>query len=100
LSRSVGANVILVNGSLVCYISRGEKQLLIFLPEDEPVRSNAARELARVLASLVKDGPRRAMLVVEVNDEPVARSPLAPFLVEQGFVPTAMGYQLRAATHA
>ncbi|HEX7831898.1 MAG TPA: helicase-related protein, partial [Thermoanaerobaculia bacterium] len=47
LSRSVGANVILVNGSLVCYISRGEKQLLIFLPEDEPVRSNAARELAR-----------------------------------------------------
>jgi ATP-dependent helicase Lhr and Lhr-like helicase len=100
LSRSVGANVILVNGLLVCYISRGEKQLLTFLPEDEPLRSNAAREIARVLASLVKEGSRRAMLVVEANDEPVARSPLAPFLVEQDFVPTAMGYQLRAATHA
>jgi ATP-dependent Lhr-like helicase len=100
LSRSVGANVILVNGMLSCYISRGEKQLLVFLPEDEPVRANVARAIARTLASLVKEGPRRAMLVVEVNDEPVARSPLAPFLVEEGFVPTAMGYQLRAAAHA
>ncbi|HEX2836314.1 MAG TPA: crosslink repair DNA glycosylase YcaQ family protein [Thermoanaerobaculia bacterium] len=100
LSRSVGANVILVNGRMACYVSRGEKQLLLFLPEDEPLRSNTAREIARVLASLVKEGPRRALLLVEINDEPVARSPLAPFLVEEGFVPTAMGYQLRAAVHA
>jgi hypothetical protein len=53
-----------------------------------------------VLASLVKDGTRRAMLIVDVNGEPVARTPLAPFLVEEGFVATAMGYQLRAAAHA
>jgi len=95
LSRSVGAEVILVNGLMACYISRGEKQFYIFLPEDEPLRGLVARELAKRLAALVTDGPRRALLIVEVNDEPVARSPLAPYLAEQGFVPTAMGYQLR-----
>ena len=97
LSRSVGAEVILVNGSMACYISRGEKQFYLFLPEDEPTRTVTARAVARALASLVVQRGRRALLVAEVNDEPVARSPLAPFLVEEGFVPTAMGYQFRAA---
>jgi ATP-dependent Lhr-like helicase len=96
LSRSVGAEVILVNGAMACYISRGEKQFYLFLPEDEPARSTTAREIARALASLVHERGRRALLIAEVNDEPVARSPLAPFLVEEGFVPTAMGYQMRA----
>jgi ATP-dependent Lhr-like helicase len=97
LSRSVGAQVILVNGLMACYISRGEKQLIVFLPEDEPMRSAVAREVAKTLAALVLDGTRRAMLVTEVNDEPVSRSPLAPFLVEEGFSPSAMGYQLRGS---
>jgi ATP-dependent Lhr-like helicase len=96
LSRSVGANVILVNGLMACYISRGEKQLMIFLPEDEPVRSTVAREVARALALLVRDGTRRALLIAEINDEPASRSPLGPFLVEEGFAVTAMGYQMRA----
>jgi ATP-dependent helicase Lhr and Lhr-like helicase len=95
LSRSVGAEVILVNGLMACYISRGEKQLYLFLPEDEPMRSIVGREVAKALASLVHEGERRALLVAEVNDEPAARSALAPFLVEQGFVGTAMGLQLR-----
>jgi ATP-dependent helicase Lhr and Lhr-like helicase len=100
LSRSVGAQVILVNGLMACYISRGEKQLIVFLPEDEPVRSNVARAVARELAALVHEGTRRAMLITEINDEPVARHPIAPFLIEEGFSPSAMGYQLRAAVHA
>jgi hypothetical protein len=45
----------------------------------------------------LRDGVRRALLVTEINDEPAARSPLAPFLVEEGFAATAMGYQLRHA---
>ncbi|HYH07772.1 MAG TPA: DEAD/DEAH box helicase [Thermoanaerobaculia bacterium] len=96
LSRSVGANVILVNGLMACYISRGEKQLMVFLPEDEPVRSTVAREIAKALASIVRNGTRRALLIAEINDEPASRSPLGPFLVEEGFVSTAMGYQMRA----
>ena len=100
LSRSVGANVILVNGLMACYVSRGEKQLFVFLPEDEPVRSIVAREVAKALAAIVLDGKRRALLITEINDEPVSRSPLAPFLVEHGFSPTGMGYQLRHRAHA
>ena len=100
LSRSVGAEVILVNGLLACYVSRGEKQFYVFLPEDEPSRSAAAREVARALAALVHEGGRRALLIAEVNDEPASRSVLAPFLAEEGFTATAMGMQLRARQHA
>mgnify|MGYP003694227275 CR=1 FL=1 len=32
----VGATVILVNGSLASYLARGDRQLLVFLPESEP----------------------------------------------------------------
>ena len=97
LSRSVGAEVILVSGLMACYVSRGEKQFYVFLPEDEPVRSTVAREIARTLASLVRDGRRRALLVNEINEKPAARSALAPFLTEAGFVATAMGMQIRQA---
>ncbi|HEX6086487.1 MAG TPA: DEAD/DEAH box helicase [Thermoanaerobaculia bacterium] len=96
LSRSVGAEVILVNGIMACYVSRGEKQFYVFLPDHEPARSTIAREIAKTLAALVHEGGRRALLVNEVNDEPASRSVLAPFLAEAGFVATAMGMQLRA----
>ncbi|HVE71464.1 MAG TPA: DEAD/DEAH box helicase [Thermoanaerobaculia bacterium] len=96
LSRSVGAEVILVNGLMACYVSRGEKQFYVFLPEDEPTRSMVAREIAKKLAALVTEGGRRALLIAEVNDEPASRSVLAPFLAEAGFTATAMGMQLRA----
>lgn len=96
LSRSVGAQVILVNGLMACYISRGEKQLYLFLPEDEPQRSIVARAVAKTLAALVHEGGRRALLIAEVNEEPATRSAITPFLVEEGFVGTAMGLQLRA----
>ncbi|HUP62884.1 MAG TPA: crosslink repair DNA glycosylase YcaQ family protein [Thermoanaerobaculia bacterium] len=95
LSRSVGAHVILVNGLMACYLTRGEKQLFVFLPEDEPLRSMVAREIAKALASLVPE-KRRALLISEINDEPASRSALGPFLAEEGFAATAMGYQLRA----
>ncbi|HVS30834.1 MAG TPA: crosslink repair DNA glycosylase YcaQ family protein [Thermoanaerobaculia bacterium] len=100
LSRAVGARVILVNGALVLYIGRGEKQLTTFLPDDEPARGMAGREIARTLAALVRDGARRALLISEVDAQPVAKSALAPFLVEEGFTPTAMGYQLRRPSGA
>ncbi|HWW62801.1 MAG TPA: DEAD/DEAH box helicase, partial [Thermoanaerobaculia bacterium] len=49
LTRSVGASVILVNGALAAYVSRGEKQVFVFLPENEPTRSMTAREIAKAL---------------------------------------------------
>ncbi len=98
LTRSVGPSVILVNGQLACYVARGEKELKIFLPEDEPSRRVVAKEIARSLALLVVSGQRRAMLITEINDEPVSRSTIAPFLAEAGFAPSGMGYQMRASS--
>ncbi|HEY2091228.1 MAG TPA: DEAD/DEAH box helicase [Thermoanaerobaculia bacterium] len=100
LTRSVGASAIIVNGALAAYVGRGEKQIATFLPEDEPARSVAARAVANALASLVRNGVRRALLIAEIDDAPVAKSPLAPMLAEAGFTPSAMGYQMRALAHA
>jgi len=97
LTRSVGASVILVNGALAAYIGRGEKQILTFLPEEEPSRGMVGRAIAAALASRVDEGTRRALLISEVDGKPVARSPLAPFLVDAGFSPSAVGYQKRHA---
>jgi len=91
----VGASVILVNGALACYVSRGEKQLHVFLPEDEPERTHVAREVARTVADRVRLGARKAMLVTEISGKPTSEHPLAPFLIDEGFIATAMGFQLR-----
>ena len=87
-TRSVGALVILVNGELGAYISRGGRQLQIYLPEDEPARSTVARALARRLAGL-------GLLIAEINGAHAAGHPLAPFLIEAGFSPSAMGFHVR-----
>jgi len=87
-TRSAGSLVIIVNGALAAYISRGARQLLAFLPEDEPARSTTARALATTLARL-------GLLVHEVNGLPAAEHPLSPYLIEAGFSPSAMGFQIR-----
>ena len=99
-TRTVGASVILVNGLLGAYLHRGDKQMQLFLPDEEPVRSEVAREVARKLASLVNEGQRRAVFVAEVNGRPVAESPLAPYLAEAGFLGSAVGYQMRVTAKA
>jgi ATP-dependent Lhr-like helicase len=96
LMRIPGSSVILVNGALAAYIGRGEKQLTIFLPEDEPLRSSMSREVAGALAKLVTGGSRRALLVTEINGQPAAKSVLASFLVEAGFTPGGAGYLMRS----
>src|SRR5213075_3274806 len=96
LTRSVGASVVLVNGALAAYVGRGEKQIALFLPEDEPARSTFARAVAKALASLVQSGARRALLITEIDDAPVSKSALAPMLAEAGFAAGSMGYQMRS----
>jgi ATP-dependent helicase Lhr and Lhr-like helicase len=98
-TRSVGAGVILVNGMLAAYVGRADRQFLTFLPEDEPARSLVARELARTLFRLATGGSGRdGMLVSELDGRTATEHPLAPFLLEAGFVRRAGGFQ--AASHA
>ena len=86
-SRSVGALVVLVNGEAAAWISRG-RQLLVWLPQDEPQRSATAAAVAHELAAL-------GLLVAEINGAPADAHPLAPHLERAGFSRSPHGYQLR-----
>jgi ATP-dependent helicase Lhr and Lhr-like helicase len=97
-TRSVGSVVVLVNGAMAAYISRGARQLTAFLPEDEPARSIVGRALATRLAQLARgDNGRMALLIAEINGIPASEHPLASYLVQAGFSPSAMGFQIRRA---
>jgi ATP-dependent Lhr-like helicase len=95
-TRSVGSVVVLVNGALAAYISRGARQLSVVLPEDEPARSVTARALATRLGQLARgEQGRMALLIGEVNGIPTSEHPLAPYLIDAGFSPSAMGFHMR-----
>ncbi len=55
LSRSVGATVILRNGDLVAYLRRNNPAIQVFLPDDDPDRSAAARDLAAFLFQMAQE---------------------------------------------
>jgi ATP-dependent Lhr-like helicase len=91
-TRTAGAIVILVDGFLVGYLRRGERELLLFAPEEEPTRSRLVRAAARALAGL---SAPRGMFVAEIDGAPATTHRAAPLLVEAGFAITAMGLQRR-----
>ena len=97
ITRSVGARVILVNGALAGYLRRGERELILFLPEAEPQRSQFAREVARMLLHLAvaREESRRGMLLAEINGEPAVAHAASRVFIQEGFVATAMGLQAR-----
>jgi ATP-dependent Lhr-like helicase len=96
-TRSVGATVVLVNGSLAAYLARGDRQLVTYLPESEPERSKTARAVARVLIDRARTGGEspRGMLIEEIDGVPSATHPIAKLLTEAGFVSGALGLQAR-----
>ena len=105
LQRSVGARVILCDGALVAYLRRGNPNLQVWLPEEEPGRGQVARALAEFLvtrvqgqeavASAADAGSRVGMLVASVNGVAVAESVMARYLLDAGFVAGAMGFNVR-----
>jgi ATP-dependent Lhr-like helicase len=94
-TRSVGATVALVDGGLAAYLSRGDRQLTTYLPDAEPQRSRASRAIARMLIERARSGGDRprGMLIEEIDGVPPSAHPLAPYLVEAGFIGGAMGFQ-------
>jgi ATP-dependent Lhr-like helicase len=99
LTRSVGARVILCDGTLVAYLRRGNPNVQMFLPEEEPQRSQVARSLAEFLVSRVHDDEdvsgRGGMLIASVNGVAVAEHWMARFLLDAGFAAGAMGFNVR-----
>ena len=103
LTRSVGAKVILCDGALAAYLRRGNPNLQVWLPEEEPARGQVGRALAEFLVGrvrMVRDGDddgsgRAGMLIASVNGVAVAESPMARYLLDAGFQAGAMGFNVR-----
>jgi ATP-dependent Lhr-like helicase len=96
-TRTAGARVVIVNGRLAAWISRGDRQLIACLPDDEPERSMVGRALAGQLVEIARRAPegRRGWLIEAINGQPAMAHPASAFLLERGFTATAMGLQLR-----
>jgi ATP-dependent Lhr-like helicase len=88
-TRSAGTLVVLVDGRLSAWIGRGDRQVLSWLPDDEPRRQQTARGIAEALAEL--SSAREGLLVTEIDGVTVADHALAPFLEAAGFSRGALG---------
>ena len=103
LTRAAYAEVILRNGQLVAWLRRSNPNLLIFLPPEEPERSQAASGLAHFLSARGQDRLRAAsnhagqqgVLITTINGQPVAAHPMARFLMDAGFSAGPLGMNLR-----
>jgi ATP-dependent Lhr-like helicase len=99
LTRSAYAEVILRNGQLVAWLRRGNPNILVFLPADEPERSQAASGLAHFLCNRGQERMRtnrhQGVLITTINGQQVAAHPMARFLMDAGFHPGPLGMHLR-----
>jgi len=97
-TRTVGALVVLVDGLAAGYLRRGERDLLLALPESEPGRSRVAQALARALIQLALARPegQRGMFLETINGVRAGLHPAARWFVAEGFAVGADGLQYRA----
>ncbi len=99
LTRAAYAEVILRNGELVAWLKRGNPNLLVFLPAEEPERSQAAAGLAHFLCTRGQERMRASnhegALITTINGQPVAAHSMAHFLMDAGFHAGPLGMHLR-----
>jgi ATP-dependent Lhr-like helicase len=97
LTRSAGAHVVLVDGELAAYVTRGEGEVFTLLPAEEPKRSQAARAAAQALLRwAVAAGVPTLGWSAETSGPALAKGPLAPFLADAGFAASGPGFRLVA----
>jgi Lhr-like helicase len=99
LTRASYAEVILRNGQLVAWLRRANPNLLVFLPTEEPERSQTAAGLAHFLCGRgqqrMRGNNHEGVLITTINGQPVAAHPMARFLMDAGFHPGPLGMHLR-----
>ena len=99
LTRAAYAEVILRNGRLVAWLKRGNPNLLMFLPAEEPERSQTATGLAHFLCARgqarMHTHSHEGVLITTINGQPAAAHFLARFLMDAGFHPGPLGMHLR-----
>jgi ATP-dependent Lhr-like helicase len=99
LTRAAYAEVILWNGKLVAWLRRNNPNLLVFLPVEEPDRSQVGAGLAHFLCTRGQErlhaASREGVLITTINGQPVAAHPMARFLMDAGFHAGPLGMHLR-----
>jgi ATP-dependent Lhr-like helicase len=97
-TRTVGALVVLVDGLAAGYLRRGERDLLLALPEAEPSRGRVAQALARALIQLALSRPegQRGLFLETINGVRAGQHPATRWFVSEGFAVGADGLQYRA----
>jgi ATP-dependent Lhr-like helicase len=99
LTRASYAEVILRNGQLVAWLRRGNPNLLVFLPAEEPERGQTAAGLAHFLCARgqqrMRGNSHEGVLITTINGQPVAAHPMARFLMDAGFHAGPLGMHLR-----
>ena len=103
LTRAAYAQVVLCAGRLVAWLRRANPNLLIFLPQDEPERTQIADGLANFLADQGQtrlnhdqsNNHNSGYLISTINGLPVALHPMANYLSRAGFHPGPLGMHLR-----
>jgi hypothetical protein len=81
---------------MTVYLARGDREITVCLPENEPLRTRAARAAAHGLMSAGRGdrGLPRAMAITTVNGEPALNHPFAVYLEEAGFVRAGTGLHI------
>src|SRR5581483_3994343 len=84
-------------GKLAAFFRRRNPALQVFLPAEEPERSQVARLLAQKLAAAAIrwQARRSGLLIATINEQPANDHFLGRLLEDSGFVATAAGYQMR-----
>jgi ATP-dependent Lhr-like helicase len=99
LTRAAYAEVILRNGQLVAWLRRNNPNILVFLPSDEPERSQAASGLAHFLAARGQQRMQRnrheGVLLTTINGQPAAAGFMSRYLMDAGFHIGPLGLHLR-----
>jgi ATP-dependent Lhr-like helicase len=103
LTRSVGSSVVLRTGELVAYLRRNNPNVQVFLPGEEPDRTNAARDLSHFLATIAQEEMRRSenhrggLLISTINGQAAGLHFLGRFLQDAGFQIGPSGFNLSRA---
>jgi ATP-dependent Lhr-like helicase len=99
LTRAAYAEVVLRNGQLVAWLRRGNPNILVFLPAEEPERGQVAAGLSHFLCARGQERMRhnthQGVLITTINGQPVAAHPMARYLMDAGFHPGPLGMHLR-----
>ena len=99
LTRAAYAEVILRNGELVTWLRRANPNILVFLPPEEPERSQTAAGLAHFLCARGQErmaaDRHTGILITTINGQPAAASPMGRYLMDAGFYAGPLGMHLR-----